>query len=69
MQIVKAEIIKIRKPHRKTKYQIVWTVKYGFLFFAICRRHYAAILFNTYEQAYRYIRRTHPDVKHISAGK
>lgn len=68
MQIVKAEIIKTRQEHRKTKYRVVYTVKSGFWIFSTCRRAMEHFQFETYEQAHRYIVRVHPDVKEITIG-
>lgn len=68
MQIVKAEIIKTRKEHRKTTYKVIYTVKSGFWIFSTCRRVAEHFWFDTYEQARRYIVRAHPDVKEITIG-
>lgn len=68
MQIIKAEIIKSRKEHRKTKYRVVYIIKRGFWIFTTYTRHDANYQFDTYEQAHRYIVRVHPEIKEITIG-
>ncbi len=68
MQIIRAEIIKTRQEHRKTKYKVVYTIKRGLWIFSAYSRVAEHFQFETYEQAHRYIVRMHPDVKEITIG-
>ena len=69
MQIFKAEIIKTRREHRKTKYRIIYHGKTGFWIFTRFKHYTDNFQFDTCEQAHRYIVRTHPGIKTITIGK
>lgn len=66
MQIAKAEIIKTRQEHRKTEYRVVITKKCGFWIFSSYVRAKLNWVFDSYEQAHKWVRRNWPDVKIVT---
>lgn len=69
MSIVKAEVIKTRKPHDKTKYKIILIKKIGFWKFSLLKRCELNWLFETYEMAYKWVKRMYPQVKTITINQ